>query len=83
MGCCGGGTHNNRRRNAQSQGERAVLPGGEGPVLVRYTGPSVGMRGWQAPSGQRYQFGGSHPLNAMCADDAAYFIELPHFQIVA
>ena len=84
MGCCGG------RRQPQAPGAPAqqsiealaASAGSSGKVLVRYIGLSAGSRSWRVPGGGVYTFSTYEPLQAMPPTDAAYFQQLPDFQVV-
>lgn len=61
----------------------APMPaGGEGLVLVRYVGGSVGSQTFKAPSGMMYRFGLADPLKKVIPGDADWFASMPTFQVV-
>ena len=83
MGCCGG-----RRAqapgapSAESVAALAANVNGNGNVLVRYTGLSMGGRVYRTTTGHAYTFGVYENVAAMPPADAAYFEQLPDFQVV-
>lgn len=79
MGCCGGGR---RTQPAAAATRSAPEPTAERTVLVRYVGQSMGTRKWASPGGNVYRFGVADPLQRVTAADAAFFGQMPDFQVV-
>jgi glycosyltransferase involved in cell wall biosynthesis len=83
--CCGAGQRTTRQAVAPAP-VRGITPptptGGNGTVLVRYVGYSVGTMTWHVPGGGVYRFGLSEPLQSVAAADRAYFEGRRDFQIV-
>ena len=86
MGCCGGGKTRPAAVPAVPVSDAQTMlaqAGGNGSdKLVRYSGLSAGKRHWRAPSGKVYAFGGGEPLKLVAAGDAAWFAQMPEFQVV-
>lgn len=82
MSCCGKGKQATTPPvSVQATQATQTATAGNG-VLVRYVGYSAGRRTWRTPGGGTYAFSTFDNLQAMPAADAAYFEQLPEFQVV-
>ncbi len=82
MSCCGKGKQAGTPPVSVQATQAAQAAAKNAGVLVRYVGYSAGRRTWSTPNGARYQFSTFDNLQAMPAADAAYFEQLPEFQVV-
>lgn len=85
--CCGAGRKRQtapapppaeRAMPVQPQARAVVAQQTE--VLIRYVGDKMGTLTWIGPSGKRYQFGGTAPLQKVAPEDVAFFVARQDFR---
>ena len=84
VGCCGKGSTGG---NSKGMPKYSPTKTSGDMVLVEYIGGNVGVMTWDAPSGNRYRFGGSRNEGYVHSEDASWFLNMrkntkPLFRVV-